>query len=857
MPSLAQLTDAYQQPDNIMPVEPIYTPLPKRLIMNMSQEGEPRLEDNRPEPIPPQSTLTDGGLPGTDQFMSRLSDIYNNLKAGAKSVSDFDQKFTSDVLNLPKNIVNNPELLKNAFDKLGIAQASGGSVPGKTGQPWQGNLSGEERYQLWPEKVVRSALSALPEAASGNLPTFITDPNTGETIANPEVISRTLDMASLGGAGGLTAGAEGTLGSAPFLRPALKYGDKIYKAPAGGEHLDALPAHLADEFHKQAMSGEDISNFNFGFMNHKGQFLDREKALDYAIKEGLIDQHAGKYGALTSTLLADSSKLGTAIEAMAKIGQPFYSAVEHNVNAIPQAKMTGDQWLGTLANKPGVKPEEMDWTGLKDFLKEKSKDIVTKEEVQQHLQNNKVELKEVNKGTKDWKDLTPAQQDRVANDFREHFPDQHTSRNPDWDAVQDYYKLRSTEGDYNLGSGEGGTKYHSYQLPGASNYREMLLTLPSKVDTTKLPSGYRIEPSMLNGHQRYEVFGPGEGRYSSGSTEEQAIARFHQQHPYQSNSYKSSHWDEPNVLAHIRMNDRNIEGKKSLHLEEIQSDWHQQGREKGYAPEREKLLQEVIDKEKASIVAHQLNKPNKADYLAAFNEANDRLNKFESAGRAVPNAPFKKTEAWTSLALKRMIREAAEKGYDRLSWTPGEAQAARYDLSKQVDHISYSDKGTLQAKKNDNTVLHEENVPKEKLADYIGKEAAKKLLESKSDIKGLQYLDGENLKVGGEGMKGFYDQIIPKALEKITGEKVHYNSGKIGRSLEEELKNRGLSQKSFNELSLSQRNKILEKVNAGKPVHYIELPQSLKDKALLKGFPLFSGKYMFTPVSGDPFEENK
>ena len=44
-------------------------------------------------------------------------------------------------------------------------------------------------------------------------------------------------------------------------------------------------------------------------------------------------------------------------------------------------------------------------------------------------------------------------------------------------------------------------------------------------------------------------------------------------------------------------------------------------------------------------------------------------------------------KSWHELALKRMLREAAEKGYDRLSWTPGEAQAARYDLSKQVDEV--------------------------------------------------------------------------------------------------------------------------------------------------------------------------
>ena len=49
------------------------------------------------------------------------------------------------------------------------------------------------------------------------------------------------------------------------------------------------------------------------------------------------------------------------------------------------------------------------------------------------------------------------------------------------------------------------------------------------------------------------------------------------------NLFKSSHWDEPNVLAHARVNDREIPGVgKSLHIEEIQSDWHQAGRKQGY-----------------------------------------------------------------------------------------------------------------------------------------------------------------------------------------------------------------------------------------------------------------------------------
>ena len=47
--------------------------------------------------------------------------------------------------------------------------------------------------------------------------------------------------------------------------------------------------------------------------------------------------------------------------------------------------------------------------------------------------------------------------------------------------------------------------------------------------------------------------------------------------------YRSSHFDQPNILAHLRVNDRvDADGKKMLLIEEVQSDWHQAGRDKGY-----------------------------------------------------------------------------------------------------------------------------------------------------------------------------------------------------------------------------------------------------------------------------------
>jgi hypothetical protein len=40
-------------------------------------------------------------------------------------------------------------------------------------------------------------------------------------------------------------------------------------------------------------------------------------------------------------------------------------------------------------------------------------------------------------------------------------------------------------------------------------------------------------------------------------------------------------------------------------------------------------------------------------------------------------------------------------------------------------------------------------------------------------------------------------------------------------------------------------------------VHYIDIPQSLKDTAVRKGFPLFSTGLVFTPVDHDPFQDQE
>src|SRR5690606_15784470 len=55
--------------------------------------------------------------------------------------------------------------------------------------------------------------------------------------------------------------------------------------------------------------------------------------------------------------------------------------------------------------------------------------------------------------------------------------------------------------------------------------------------------------------------------------------------------FRTAHWQGvPNVVAHTRVKDRvTPDGQRVLHVEEIQSDWAQEGREYGYRSERDRL----------------------------------------------------------------------------------------------------------------------------------------------------------------------------------------------------------------------------------------------------------------------------
>lgn len=520
----------------------------------------------------------------------------------------------------------------------------------------------------------------------------------------------------------------------------------------------------------------------------------------------------GVFGAKPRSLGSAGGKMVQMTDEVAKVPM-FYSAVEKAVQGSKQNTATPEQWLGYLKNQPGVRQEELGWLKLDEL----PKGSITKKQLEDHITANKVELKENLRSNE--KSIESLNDKSI-----EYF---HIS----YEKLDKYQKQFVDNKVENLAP----TKFSGYQLPGGENYRELVVSLPEKVG--------KIKVGQENGVWFVEYpNGVKFGNYTQKRHAEDVAKAIDRKEFGASEPYKSSHWDEPNPLYHVRMNDRIINGKKSLHVEEIQSDWHQAGRKHGYDNPVERMKVE--------------DKLNKAGYpisgedagLAASNgiitEAEAKL--ISNRGY-IPDAPFKKT--WDELALKRIIREAAEKGYDQISWTPGEAQAARYDLSKHIDNIDYlkSKDGktvTLNADKDGNHVFSKTNVPVNEIDNFVGKEVADRIRKDTGELDhntGYYRLEDLDLKVGGEGMKGFYDKMLvdkANALAKKYGVKVEKGEIKTKEDFEPGSARAGLGDMKFSE-----------------PVWTLKLTPEMKKDVLEKGFPLFSASPILTPVDTDPFQK--
>ncbi|HLT02929.1 MAG TPA: GNAT family N-acetyltransferase, partial [Geminicoccaceae bacterium] len=73
--------------------------------------------------------------------------------------------------------------------------------------------------------------------------------------------------------------------------------------------------------------------------------------------------------------------------------RPFFSALTRAVESSKQAKAPAAQWAGLLRNMPGVRQEEIEWSGVLEWLGKQS-GSVTREQVVDYLRANELQVEE-------------------------------------------------------------------------------------------------------------------------------------------------------------------------------------------------------------------------------------------------------------------------------------------------------------------------------------------------------------------------------------------------------------------------------------------------------------------------------
>lgn len=452
----------------------------------------------------------------------------------------------------------------------------------------------------------------------------------------------------------------------------------------------------------------------------------------------------------------------------------FYSQLARVADQKLPGRGTGADFskaLDAYAKSGDFKPEELEYSGVKEWLSTQEK--VSKADVLDFLGKGGVKLEEVTLGSRE--DISLSVDDAIEYiGYQDNISREQVLENYGYTDPQDYV-TRARDIARAIGEDTDGadlvTKYDKYTLPGGENYREVLLTLPDKYsEMVDAGLAKAKEMTLALKEDRYADYERLKNERDAFQDKQMEISR---------NRYKSSHWDQPNVLAHFRLADHtDADGNKVLLIEEIQSDWHQEGRKKGYQTEKRNTegwkaeiqpsgRYSVFDENGNWLSNYSADSEENAIAMASENRSDPR----------VPDAPFKKT--WAELSFKRILRMAAENGYAKVAWTTGEIQADRFDLSKQISKVEWraegnAQNGQLKAYGMDGRLVMNDVMAPAKVEDYIGKEVAKRLFEQPDGEvaesgQSSKVLEGVDLKVGGEGMKGFYDDILPKTVGKVIG----------------------------------------------------------------------------------------
>jgi hypothetical protein len=437
--------------------------------------------------------------------------------------------------------------------------------------------------------------------------------------------------------------------------------------------------------------------------------------------------NAGTFSPETSNLLYSLKAPDTA--------EVFYSAVERWIAEKMPPSMPTKQASAAFSTpkalgKKGVKAEEVEDLGLLEWLEGLGAAVVTREQMMAHVRANKVTFSEV--------ESRPDSLSAGAGMFDV------ASATDQIETIYDYIEVSLREvGIAEVEIQNSMTDVRALGMVGidglighdlVAKYDAMLHQ--AKLDLWQAEYAANRQTDTEDRLMRGEQMFP--DKMSSLALTDGVVPTYREflmRVPQKSDSaaFKTHHWEDENVLVHMRMFGYfdSATGKTSLVIEEIQSDWHQRGYRYGY------------------------NDPGMglAEQSAASAETG-----------TVPASPFKK--GWKMVGMKRMIRYAVENGYDSVAWTTGDMQKERYDLSKHISSVALKmvgDKFTLDVVRAGGGAAHTTPaVPRHEMGNYITEELADKLF-SKVDAGEEPTLSGDEMRWEAKALMSFYDGSLKKA----------------------------------------------------------------------------------------------
>ena len=530
--------------------------------------------------------------------------------------------------------------------------------------------------------------------------------------------------------------------------------------------------------------------------------------------------------------------------SIGKQEKAFYSKMEQVLDRKIQGKQASPEQIKAIIDPSkgsGVKAEEIKWTGIRakvDELATENNGKVPKAELMEWLKNEAaVQFEEVVQEV--------VNEYKIQQDLEDVLTEYDLYSDTGMDGELLFYNNADSEGDRSLDYDElpsdvvnvaeaynrmtegdtEGASFAEYQLPNGENYKETVLTmpptLPSNLEVNKADDGWYVE----------EKGKAGEGAFGFGNSEQAAISDYVRNQGVK--GYTSSHFrDIPNYVAHMRTNERqDSTGARGLLSEEYQSDLHQAARKQGYSESVDRgdiiiQTQGIVDQDRKAIIDLQTLIENVRSEIAGRKEEEavkgdmmnvgriqslemqleglegdlefaqdmlavnlESLEGYKSGKKALPktsgitDAPFRKD--WSLQLFKRQLRDAVALGLDWVGWTTGQTQNERYDLSKVIDNVTYSQQQhqgetvyhILVQDKQNKTIDAKKYLTLSKLEELIGKDLAQKIVDGAGESSEtssfhsnleVKKLGGIDLAVGGSGMKGFYDNMLPNTIGKYV-----------------------------------------------------------------------------------------